>query len=144
MKKKPICPAHTGTKTPVAPVEKYIVSMMEQLSKMQQPLNVSEGLSLANSLIKGTEWENVVVEFKKKRGWNPVNKNGSKKPILGQKWYNNFWKCNGHLLEKKKGHKFLKDRSDWSIYRNFIQMYDKFTMQWKRQAWQKSCQNQCG
>jgi hypothetical protein len=30
-----------------------------------------------------------------------------------------------HLLEKKKGHKFLKDQSKWSIHCNFVQMYNK-------------------
>jgi hypothetical protein len=109
----------------MAPVEKYIVSLMEQLSKMRQPLNISEGLSLANSLVEGTEWEEAVVEFKKKRGWNPLDENGEKKPILGPKWYKNFWKRNSHLLERKKGHKFSKDRSEWSIHRNFVQMYDE-------------------
>ncbi len=92
---------------------------------MRQPLNISEGLSLANSLIEGTEWEDVVVKFKSKRGWNPMDENGNKKPVLGQKWYKNFWKRHSHLLEKKKGHKFSKDRSKWSIHRNFVQMYDE-------------------
>ncbi len=109
----------------MAPVEKYIVSLMQQLAKMRQPLNLSEGLSLANALVEGTEWEEVVVEFKKKRGWNPVDENSQKKPILGPKWYKNFWKRHSHLLEKKKGHKFSKDRAEWSIHRNFVQMYDE-------------------
>jgi hypothetical protein len=39
---------------------------MQQLAKMRQPLNLSEGLSLANSLVEGTEWEEVGVESKKK------------------------------------------------------------------------------
>jgi hypothetical protein len=85
-KNKPICPPHAGTETPMAPIEKYIVSLMEQLSKMRQPLNILERLSLANSLVEGTEWEEAVVEFKKKRGWNPLDENGEKKPILGPKW----------------------------------------------------------
>jgi hypothetical protein len=109
----------------MAPVEKYIVSLMEQLAKMQQPLNILEGLSLANSLVEGTEWEEVIAEFKKKRGWNPLDENGQKKPILGPKWYKNFWRHRSHVLEKKKGHKFSKDRSEWSIYHNFVQMYDE-------------------
>jgi len=95
------------------------------LSKMHQPLGVSEGISLANSLIDGTEWENVVVEFKTKRGLNPLDKDGNKNPNLGQKWYANIWKSNAHLLEKKKEHKFSNDQSDLSIYHNFIQMYGK-------------------
>jgi hypothetical protein len=67
------------------------MSLMQQMAKIRQPLNVSEGLSLANSLIEGTEWEEKVVEFKsKKRGWNPYTADGKKKPVLGQKWYTGF------------------------------------------------------
>jgi hypothetical protein len=122
---KAICQPHSGTKTPMAPVEKYIVTLMEQMAKMRQPLNISEGLSLANSLIEGTEWEDVVVEFKRNRGWNPIDENGNRKPVLGQKWYKNFWQRHSHLLEKKRGHKFSKDRSEWSVHRNFVQMYNE-------------------
>jgi hypothetical protein len=70
----------------MAPVEAYIVSLMQQMAKMHQPLNISEGLSLAHLLIEGTEWEEKVVKFKSKRGWNPYTANGKKKPVLGQKW----------------------------------------------------------
>jgi hypothetical protein len=42
---KAICQPHSGTKTPMDPVEKYIVSLMEQMAKMRQPLNKSEELS---------------------------------------------------------------------------------------------------
>jgi hypothetical protein len=85
------------------------LSLMQQMAKMRQPLNVSEGLSLANSLVEGTEWENKIVEFKSKRGWKPFAEDGSKNPILGAAWYNGFWKCHGHEIEKKKGQKFSKD-----------------------------------
>jgi hypothetical protein len=108
----------------MAPVEKCIVTLMEQMAKMQQPLNISEGLSLANLLIEGAEWEDVVVEFKRNRGWNPIEKYGKCKPVLGQKWYKNYWQRHSHLLEKK-GHKFSKDPSKWFVHRNFIQMYNE-------------------
>jgi hypothetical protein len=66
------------------------------------------------------KWEDAVVNFKVNRGWNPIDEQGNKRPILGKKWYNN-----SHLRERKKGHKFSKDRSEWSIHRNFAQMYDE-------------------
>jgi len=59
---------------------------MQQMAKMRQPLNVSEGLSLANSLVVGTEWENKIVEFKSKRGWKPFTADVSKNPFLGAAW----------------------------------------------------------
>jgi hypothetical protein len=68
MKKKPICPPHAGTESPMAPVEQYIVTLMQQMAKLQQPLNISEGLSFANSLVEGMKWEDAVVNFKVNRG----------------------------------------------------------------------------
>jgi hypothetical protein len=131
MTNKPICPPHAGTESPMALVEQ----LMQQMAKLRQPLNISEGLSLANSLVEGTKWEDTVVNFKVNRGWNPIDEQGNKKPILGKKWYNNFW---------KKGHKFSKDRSEWSIHRNFVQMYDKVYEAMETAGVAKSYQNQCG
>ena len=92
----------------MAPIKQYIVSLMQQMAKMHRPLNLSEGLSLANSLVEGTEWENKIVEFKSKRGWKPFAADGSKNPILGAAWYNGFWKHHGHEIEKKKRTKVLQ------------------------------------
>jgi len=104
--KKFLSASHCGTVSPMAPVEEYIVSLMQQMAKMRQPLNVSEGLSLSNSLVEGTEWENKIVEFKTKRGWKRYAVDGSKNPILGPKWYKGFWKRHAHVLEKKRAKVF--------------------------------------
>ncbi len=119
--------------SPMAPVEEYIVSLMKQMAKMRQPFNISEGLNLANALIEGTEWEEKIVAFKLNRGWKPHAADGTKNPILGQKWYRGFWKRHGHLIERKKGQKFSKDWSEWSIYRNLSKCTMKRTAQWRRQ-----------
>ncbi len=29
------------------------------------------------------------------------------------------------ICSKKRGHKFSKDRSEWSVHRNFVQIYDE-------------------
>jgi len=63
--------------------------------------------------------------IQKKRGWNPFTSDGEKKQVLGRAWYRGFWKRNKHLLERKKGQKFARERAEWSIYRNFVQMYDE-------------------
>jgi hypothetical protein len=72
------------------------------MAKMRQPINVSEGLELANSLIEGTEWKQNVVNFKARRGWMQFTSDRKKKHTLGKKWYNGFWKRHGHKVEKKK------------------------------------------
>jgi hypothetical protein len=43
MKNNPICPPHAGTESPMAPVKQYTVSLVQQMAKLQQPLNISEG-----------------------------------------------------------------------------------------------------
>jgi hypothetical protein len=45
-------------------------------AEMHQPLNVSEGLSIAISLIEGFEWEEKVVELQSKRGGTPTLSTG--------------------------------------------------------------------
>ena len=106
-------------------IEEYLVSILNQMAKMRQPLCISEGLALANSLVVGTKWEKEIIEFKTKRGWSQFDDEGNKKELLGKKWYQRFWKRNSHIIERKATQKFAKDRSEWSVYRNFAQMYDE-------------------
>jgi hypothetical protein len=130
MKNRPIRPPHSGTESPIAPVEQYIVSLMEQMAKLQQPLNISEGLSLANSLIEGTKWEDAVVNFKVNRGWNPIDEHGNNKPVLGKKWYKNFWKCHSHLLERKKGTSFPRTILSGQFTTTLSRCMTKYMKQW--------------
>jgi hypothetical protein len=104
----------------MAPVEKYIVSLMEQMAKMRQPLNISEGLSLANSLIEGTEWEDVVVKFKSKRGWNPMAKSGIK----------TFGSDTATCLKERKGTSFRKIDPSGPFITTLSKCTMKFMMQW--------------
>ena len=108
-RKRLVVTPHRGARSPLKPIEEYIISMLNQMAKMRQPLCVSKGLALANALIEGTEWEKLLVDFKTKRGWKEANENGEKKPLLGKKWYQGFFKRNSHLLEKKAAQKFAKD-----------------------------------
>ncbi len=73
-------------KFPAAQVQQYIVSLIQQLAKMCPPLTISDGVYLANSLIDGPQWENVVAQFKTRKGWKLHDENGNKKPTLGLEW----------------------------------------------------------
>jgi len=85
---------HRGAQSPLKPIEEYIISMLNQMAKMRQPLCVSEGLALANALIEGTEWEQRLRDFKTKRGWQQLDEEGKMKPLLGKKWCRGFFKRN--------------------------------------------------
>ena len=39
-------------------------------------------------------------------------------------YWRGFWKQNDHMLVSKKGQKYELDRSVWSTYAKFSQMYD--------------------
>jgi len=56
-RKRLICARNPGSQSPMKPVEEYLVSIFNQIAKMRQPLCISEGLALANSLVTGTKWE---------------------------------------------------------------------------------------
>ena len=61
--------------------------MLNEMAKMCQPLRVSKGLLLANTLIEGTEWEQRLLDFKMKQGWRQFDEKGEKKKLLGKKGY---------------------------------------------------------
>jgi hypothetical protein len=77
-----LCSNHSGTTSPMAPIEEHIVASLSQMAKMRQPLNISEGLSLANSLIEGTKWEKELLSFKERKGWKHLTSDGQKNPLL--------------------------------------------------------------
>ena len=47
-RKRVLVARHPGTASPLKPIEEYIISMLNEMAKMRQPLCVSEGLALAN------------------------------------------------------------------------------------------------
>jgi hypothetical protein len=47
-------------------IEPYIVSIIIQLSNMRNPITVSPGLQLCNSIIMGTMFKEVIDQFKKR------------------------------------------------------------------------------
>ena len=57
VKRNNSCPLGKGPPSPLAPIEKIIVSMFIQRADMNQPLNTTNGLRLVKSLIAGTKCE---------------------------------------------------------------------------------------
>jgi hypothetical protein len=111
---------HRGT-PPVLPekVEKVIAETVLAMQQIRQPLSVSETIEYANSLIKGSEFEEQINKFKLQRQI-PLDPNP-----LGIGWWRGFSKRYKEILVTKKGEKFAKNRSDWSTERNIRQMYDE-------------------
>ena len=137
-RKRLLVARHPGTESPMKPIEAYIVSMLNQMAKMRQPLCVSEGLALANALIEGTEWEQRLLDFKTKRGWKQENENGEKKPLLGK---------NGTGASSSAILTCLKERLPKGLLKTepsgrSTETSSKCTMRsmkpWRKQGWQES------
>ena len=110
-----------GVKSPMLSVEPTLVMLMIQMARIRRSFNFTTGLSLANSLIKGTEIETQVLEFKRQHKMGPDDDEGM---LLGAGYWKGFWNRNHHLLERKRGQKYAHDRDNWTTYRNFGDMYD--------------------
>ena len=90
-----------------------------QMARIRMAITPRQAISLINSLIDGTSVQEQLIEFKKiyKIKGNDVLGR------VGAGYRRGFKKRNAHLLVSKKGQKFELDRSQWSTYHNFKQMY---------------------
>ena len=73
-----------GTKSPVEPIEKVVCSFAIQRQEAGQPLTVTEGLDLANSLIQGTEHQERLKEHQQQR---KKKTNRKSQPDLLERFY---------------------------------------------------------
>ena len=89
------------------------------MAEIRRCLTASEAIALGNSMIKGTETERKIIQWKKAR--NEFNENS---PVLGRKWWQLFRKRWEHKLVTKRGQKFALDRSNSLTYSNVKKMYD--------------------
>jgi hypothetical protein len=88
--------SHLGSMSPMEDIESHIVAFILQIENMKKPMSASEGLHLANSLIKGTIYQDNVIEWKKKKLREKWNKDGDL-GTLGQTSWINLLKRNPQL-----------------------------------------------
>ena len=89
---------------------------------MRNPISVSDGLRLANSLISGTKIGDSV------NSWRQTHSSAyrsNKNPKLGMGYWRGFMKRNKDLVTAKHGVKFESKRADWCTYNNFEAMYEQ-------------------
>ena len=112
---KVICDGKRGLQSPMLSVEPTLLRLVLQMSCIRQCLSPSDGLSLANSMIKGTEIEKEVFAWKEKFC--------APAPELGRGYWAGFKKRDEHLLVSVRGQKYALDRNNWTTYANFALMY---------------------
>ena len=112
----------SGKQSPVTAIEPKLVALILCMGNIKRTLTLSQVLELANDLIKNTETEIKLIEWKKKR--NIYHNDSSTLGTLGMSFLREFLSRNDHLINKKTLSKYSIDRSNFSNYLNFSDMYD--------------------
>ena len=112
--KKPLVFQPAGGKlSPMFDIEPQLVAIIINMGKIRQIISPTQGLELANSLIKGKHIENEIRELKKHNLFTSKNKglcaNGA---TLGVGCWRGFMVINSHLIYSKRGQKFSVEISN--------------------------------
>lgn len=111
-----------GKKSPVSDIEPKLVALILCMSNIKRTLTMSQVLELANDLIKNTETQIRLIEWKKKR--KVYHNDSSSLGTLGMSFLREFISRNDHLINKKTLSQYSIDRSNFSNYLNFSDMYN--------------------
>ena len=103
-----------GPVSPMAVVEPLLCDVCIQKSKMGQPMNQTEGLLFANSIIQDSETQRKLIAFQQKLGTKKIHLG-----VLSKKYWSSFLKRNNERIESEIGCKQAACRKEWSTYQNF-------------------------
>ena len=92
------------------------------MARVWKCLTPSQGVALVNSMIEGTKIQTKLMKFKKKYS------QGSNLGRVGEGYWAGFMKRQVHLLVSKRKQKYDLNRSTWSTYANFVQMYEQLAI----------------
>ena len=102
---------------PTHDIEKVLLQISMWKQEAGQPISVSEGLDLANSLIDGKPMQNDLKIFQASKKKNPSG-------LLSRRYWQQFMKRHSKQLEAAKGHIVATNRTEWVTFDNINRMYD--------------------
>ena len=111
-----------GTNSPIIFIEHKFVDLILCMSNIKRSLKPSECLMLINELIDGTEIQNRLIDWKINK--NIFHKDRNDLGKLGWNYWRSFMQRNSDTLKSKIGRKYAYERSNFSNYLNFCDMYD--------------------
>jgi hypothetical protein len=109
---------HRGKESPMIGIEAHLLASILRYSSLLHPVSCGEGLELANSMIKGTESQVALMEYKKNNLKNGPHNDTFR--TLGQRNWQHFCRRNA----SKKAVRFDSKRDDWCRLETFYNMYD--------------------
>jgi hypothetical protein len=110
-----------GPESPLSEVEPTFVEIILMMSKIKEPLTPPEIKDFINSSIQGTEYQEKLIEFKKRIKCKQDEDQLGK---VGTRYVQAFLKRWDNLIHSKKAQRFELDRGQWARYSNFSNMYD--------------------
>ena len=111
----------TGTGSPLLEIEDELVDLILCMSKIKRSLSVTEGLHLCNQLISDTDIQKKLIDFKLNR--NIFTESPEDLGRVGRHYWKKFLKRNKQKIRSKTPKKFALDRTQWTTYMNFDDMY---------------------
>jgi hypothetical protein len=109
-----------GKQSPLYAIEKDIVDLLIILSKIGSPVSRGNAIRLINEMIDGTIHQQRLKTYKKSRGFQQSEKEMG---CVTQKYWYRFLEKYQHKITSKKGRRYELDRSKWTRYKNFHNMY---------------------
>ena len=116
-RKKEVCHHVAGHISPLEKIESTVISIIIHMARIRQSLSPSDGLKLVNSLIKDTQLQKELVQWKKKYSNNST-------PTVGHGYWTRFMKRNRDKIVSKRGQRYELNRQKWTTYANFVHMYN--------------------
>lgn len=116
-----------GNSSPLIKCEHEFVSLFLALADAGSPISVGNGLPLINSLIHKTEHQRNYIAWRKLHSLDK-GRDGKQLPdselgVVGASYWYAFMKRNKDKLVSNKGRQFEQSRMNWTLYRNFRDMY---------------------
>ena len=116
--------------SPLSEVEPIIVDYCIRLANMGAPLFWDQIVSLANSIIAGTQFKDALIKFKSKRNLLNTCCVSSESNLVGIAWYRGFIKRNSGKIVSKRGRVKDVKRHTWCVFDTFDAMYKHVYEKW--------------
>jgi hypothetical protein len=110
-----------GNVSPLYEIEETMINVFIMLGKIGSPVSCGHGVKLINDMITNTVHQKRLIQYKRDRG---VKQSEYEMGRIGPRYWYNFLNKYKNQIVSKKGKRFELNRSKWTRYKNFANMYD--------------------
>ena len=111
-----------GKESPLKPIEKKILVLIKCMNNIKHSLSLTDGIDLVNDLIHNTPIQQRLIDWKISK--NIYHKDMSQLGKIGYAYFKFFLKRYKNHIREKSISKYAIDRSNFTNFLNFSDMYD--------------------